>query len=109
MRFLKTVGLIQLGVLTFAAVLSLLFRANIGVLLFWLGLAMLAIGSYAAIGGWKVAPNEYNLNFDQKMPQRNYERTPEKWSEMNKSYDFSLYMAASAIPLIIVGYLLAPK
>ncbi len=109
MRFLKTVGLIQLGVLTLAAILSLLFKANIGVLLFWLGLAMLAIGSYAAVGSWEVAPNEYNLNFDQKIPQRNYERSQGKWSEMNKSYDFSLYVAAAAIPLIIIGYLIAPK
>jgi O-acetylhomoserine/O-acetylserine sulfhydrylase-like pyridoxal-dependent enzyme len=106
-NFLKIVLFIDLAIFILAGICSwLITDLKFGAVLIWTGLGSIVIGSFAALGGWSVAPGEYNLKFNQKLPQLNYERTPDKWSEMNKSYSFCLYMAAAAIIPIIIGVLI---
>ena len=106
-NFLKIVLFIDFAIFALAGTCSwLITDLKFGTALVWTGIGTIIIGSFAALGGWSVAPGEYNLKFDQKLPQLNYERTPDKWSEMHKSYSFCLYMAAAAIIPIIMGVLI---
>jgi len=106
-RFLKIVLQIDAGIFVFAGAICLLFtRITLGSALIWTGLGGIVIGTLTALGGWEVAEGEYNLKYDQKIPQFNYERSPEKWSEMHKSYSFCLYMGAASVVPIIVGLLI---
>ncbi|MCM0081859.1 hypothetical protein L4X63_09680 [Geomonas sp. Red32] len=104
--FFATVLRIDLGALAIVVIVRLQTKHDLGTIMVWCGFLMLIIGSCAALGGWDVAPGEYDLRLDQKFPQGNFVRSPEKWSEMHKSYDFCLYLAAASLPLIIIGYLL---
>lgn len=98
--------LIDAGIFSFVGILTLLKNLNFGTALVWSGLIMLGVGSMAALGGWSVAPGEYNTKFDQKIPQLNYERSPEKWTDMHKSYSFFVYLVAASLAPIVTGYLI---
>jgi len=79
--------------------------ARYGTLLVWSGVVVAVIGAMSAIGSGNVQ-GEYNLKFDQKLPQLNYNRTDEKLKEMDKSYDFGVLMAAAGAVSIAVGLIL---
>lgn len=104
-QFLKIILLINSAIFLLVGLLSLLITDLIfGTGLIWAGLGAIVIGGMAALGGWGVAPGEYNMKYDQKLPQLNYERTPGKWSEMYKSYNFCLYLGVAAMILIVTGF-----
>jgi hypothetical protein len=104
-HFLKIILLIDAAIFLIVGLFSLLItdlKFETG--LIWAGLGAIVIGGIASLGGWGVAPGEYNMKYDQKLPQLNYERTPAKWSEMNKSYNFCLYLGIAAMIPIVIGF-----
>lgn len=54
--------------------------------------------------GAESVQGEYNLKLDQKMPQMNYERSPEKWQEMTKSHNFCLLMGVAGGLSVLSGF-----
>jgi drug/metabolite transporter (DMT)-like permease len=76
-----------------------------GTLLIWSGVAVALVGAMPAIRSGNLQ-GEYNLKFDQKIPQLNYDRTDGKLREMGKSYDFGVLMAAAGAILIAVGFIM---
>ena len=80
---------------------AIAFSARYGTLLIWSGVAIAMVGGMSAVGSQNVQ-GEYNLTFDQKIPQPNYHRTDEKLREMDRSYSFGVLMAAAGAVLIVV-------
>jgi len=106
-QLLRNALLIDLAIIPLIGIISLQSGSlKFGTALIWAGIGAIVIGSMAAFGGGSIGPGEFNLKYDQKLPQYNYQRTPDKWSEMNKSYSFCLYMAVAGIIPIAVGLLI---
>ena len=80
-----------------------LIQAKFGTILIWTGFVAIVLGAMAAMGAVRVQ-GEYNLKLDQKMPQEKYERSPEKWQEITKSYDFCLLMGAAGGLSVLSGF-----
>lgn len=80
--------------------------ARYGTLLLWSGVVVAFVGGMCAVGSVNVAGGEYNLKFDQKIPQLNYHRTDEKLREIEKSYDFGVLMAIAGAVAIAAGLIL---
>jgi len=101
-RFFKFMLAIDAVLLIISAIIAAFYQARFGTILIWTGFAAIILGGMAAMGAGSVA-GEYNFKLDQTMPQLNYERTPEKWQEMNKSYSFCLLMGAAGGISIVSG------
>ena len=104
-NFIKTIAIIDGVFFAVMAGVAAFVNARYGTLLFWSGVAVAAIGAMSSIGSVNVQ-GEYNLNFDQKIPQMNYHRTDNKLRDMDKSYNFGLVMAAAGAVLIVLGLIL---
>jgi len=103
---IKAIAVIDGVIFAVMAVVAAMTSARYGTLLLWSGVVVAVVGGMSAVGSSNVAGGEYNLKFDQKIPQLNYHRTDEKLREMNKSYDFSVLMAAAGAVSITVGLIL---
>jgi hypothetical protein len=104
--FLEKVALIDLGLFVTAIPLCVFGGFRFSTAIIGCGVAMLILGSMAAIGGESIAPGEYNLKFDQKLPQFKFELTPEKFNDMRESYNFYVYLAAASVLPILTGLLI---
>ena len=103
---IKAIAIIDGVIFALMAGVAIAFGARYGTLLFWSGVAIAMIGGMSAVGSSNVAGGEYNLKFDQKIPQLNYHRTDDKLREMNKSYDFGVLMAVAGAVAIAAGLIL---
>lgn len=101
--FLQSTAILDIVVFAIAGVVCLNTTLSMGGALIWTGSATLLLGSFAAAGSSGVARGEYNLKFDQKLPQLDLNRDSERISEMDKSYSFGIYMAAASVIPILVG------
>ncbi|WP_152609866.1 hypothetical protein [Geobacter sp. OR-1] len=104
-RAIKTITIIDGAIFAVMGGIAMYSSARYGTLLIWSGVAVALVGAMPAIGSGNVQ-GEYNLKFDQTIPQLNYNRTDDKLREMNKSYDFGVVMAAAGAILIAVGLIL---
>ena len=103
---IKTTSIIDGAIFAVMAGVAAFTSARYGTLLIWSGVAVAVIGAMSAVGFSSVAGGEYNLKFDQKIPQLDYNRTDDKLREMNKSYDYGVVMAIAGAVSIITGLIL---
>lgn len=104
-RQIKTIAIIDGVLFAVIAGVAVFTSPRYGTLLIWSGVAVAMIGGMSAAGSQNVQ-GEYNLKFDQKIPQLNYHRTDDKLKEIDKSCEFGLVMAAAGVILIGVGLIL---
>ncbi|MBJ6724941.1 hypothetical protein [Geomesophilobacter sediminis] len=102
-KFLKWMLYIDAAVVVLSAFIAVGGSERFGTVLVWGGFLTIIIGGMAAMGAGNVGPGEYDLRLDQKFPQLNFARTPEKWQEMNKSYDICLLLGAAGGSCILLG------
>lgn len=105
-RLIKTIAIIDGVIFALMAGVAVITSARYGTLLLWSGVVVAFVGGMSAAGSVNVAGGEYNLKFDQKIPQLNYHRTDDKLREMNKSYDFGVLMAIAGAIAIAAGLIL---
>lgn len=103
---IKAIALIDGLIFAVMAVVTAMTSARYGNLLLWSGIVVAIVGGMSVGGSDSLAGGEYNLKYDQKIPQLNYHRTDDKLREMNKSYDFGLLMAAAGTVAIAAGLIL---
>ena len=85
---------------------AVISSARDGTLLLWSGVVVAFVGGMCAVGSVNVAGGEYNLKFDQKIPQLNYHRTDDKLREIEKSYNFGVLMTIAGAVAIAAGLIL---
>jgi hypothetical protein len=88
-------------ILIVTVIIATVVHTKFGTILIWTGFAAIVVGALAATGAEDVV--EYDLRLDQKIPQLNYERSPGKWQEMNRSYYFCLLTGAAGGLSVVVG------
>jgi hypothetical protein len=105
-NLIKTTSIIDGAIFAVMAGVAAFTSAKYGTLLIWSGVAVAVIGAMSAVGSSSVAGEEYNLKFDQKIPQLNYNRTGDKLKAMNKSHDYGVVMVIAGAVSIITGLIL---
>jgi len=83
-RLIKTIAIIDGVILALMAGVAAVTSARYGTLLLWSGVVVAFVGGMGAVGSVNVAGREYNLKFDQKIPQLNFHRTDDKLKENEK-------------------------
>ena len=105
-KAIKAITVIDGAIFAVMAGVAAMTTARYGTLILWSGVVVAVVGGMSAIGSGNVAGGEYNLKFDQKIPQLNYHRPDDKLREMNKSYDFGVLMAVAGAVAIAAGLIL---
>jgi|GEM_PF-4685363 len=105
-KAIKAITIIDGTIFAVMAGVAAITSVRYGTLLLWSGVVFAVVGGMSAVESSNVAGGEYNLKFDQKIPQLNYHRTDDKLREMNKSYDFSVLMAVAGAVAIAAGLIL---
>jgi len=67
-----------------------------------LGLIEITVGGLAS-GGSMSVQGEYDLKYDQKLPQMNIHKTPERFGEEDKSLSFMVVMSGLGVATLIIG------
>lgn len=101
-RFIKLTSAGYVVILIIAVMIFAFVQGRFGTILIWTGFAAIIVGGMAAMGAESVE-GEYNLKLDQKFQQLNYARSPKKWMEMNKSFNFCLVMGVAGGLSILSG------
>lgn len=105
-KAINAITIIDGAIFAVMAGVAAMTTARYGTLLLWSGVVVAFVGGMCAVGSVNVAGGEYNLKFDQKIPQLNYHRTDEKLREIEKSYDFGVLMAIAGAVAIAAGLIL---
>ncbi|GAM11657.1 hypothetical protein OR1_03973 [Geobacter sp. OR-1] len=105
-KAIKAITIIDGAIFAVMAGVAAITSARYGTLLLWSGVVVAFVGGMCAVGSVNVAGGEYNLKFDQKIPQLNYNRTDEKLREMNNSYNVGVLMAVAGAVAIVAGLIL---
>ena len=104
-KTIKAIAIIDGTIFAVMSGVAMYSSARYGTLLIWSGVAVAFIGAMSSVGSGNVQ-GEYNLKFDQKIPQMNYYRTDDKLKEMDKSYSFGVLMAVAGAVAIAAGLIL---
>ena len=105
-RAIVIILLLDIVIFILACIITWLTDIGFGIALIMAGVGAIGIGVAAAMGGPEIAESEYDLRYNQTIPQLKYERTSDKFREIHKSYRFFLYMAVASILPISVGCLI---